>query len=148
MTKILFICSGNICRSPMAEFVMKDIVKKAGCEKDFVIRSAATSAEQLGCPVYPDAKRKLRENGIDCSSKVAAKLSRDDYNRYDLLVCMDSDNVRNTLRIVREDPKGKVKKLLDYCKGGDVADPWYTGDFELAFDDIVRGCTALFNSLH
>lgn len=144
MTRILFVCHGNICRSPMAEFVMKDLVRKAGLEGDFEIASAATSREELGNPVYPPARRKLAEHGIGCSGKTARQLERGDYAHYDLLIGMDSANVRNILRICGGDPDGKVSRLLDYTtRGGDIEDPWYTGDFGETWRDVEEGCHCL-----
>ena len=144
MIKILFICHGNICRSPMAEFVMKDLVKKAGREREFEIASAATSTEEIGCPVYPPARRKLAEHGIGCAGKTARQLRRDDYAAYDLLIGMDSANLRNMRRICGGDPEGKISLLMDWTnRPGDVADPWYTGDFEATWRDVLDGCEAI-----
>jgi protein-tyrosine phosphatase len=144
MTKILFVCHGNICRSPMAEFVMKDLVKKARLENQFQIASAATSTEEIGNPVYPPARRKLAEHGISCAGKTARQLTKADYTQYDLLIGMDRANIRNMNRICGGDPDGKIRLLLD-CTGrsGDVADPWYTGDFDAAWRDVLRGCQGL-----
>lgn len=147
MTKILFICHGNICRSPMAEFIMKNLVKEKGLENEFFIRSAATSNEEIGNPVYPQAKRMLNAHSIDCSGKKATRLTKDDYVKYDLLVVMDENNLRNTIRIVGSDPEGKIHKLMDYCSGGNVADPWYTGDFDEAYNDILAGCKAIIDTI-
>ena len=153
MIKILFICHGNICRSPMAGFVMKDLVKKAGLEEAFEIASAATSSEEIwggrGNPVYPPARRKLMEHGIDPGGKRARKTTRDDYERFDHLVGMDHANIRNMERIYGGDPEGKISLLLDYCgrTGQEVADPWYTGDFDATWRDVVQGCTALLDTL-
>jgi len=148
MHKILFICHGNICRSPMAEYVMKDLAGKAGVSRSFYIESAATSAEELGNPVYPPARRKLREHGIDCAGKTARRLTRADYDRFDLLIGMDHANIRNITRMCGGDPDGKVRLLMSWC-GSDreVADPWYTGDFEAAWRDVYAGCTALLKDL-
>ena len=144
MIKILFICHGNICRSPMAEFVMKDLVEKAGLEARFYIESAAVSAEELGNPVYPPARRELAAHGISCDGKTARQMSRADYDRFDLLVCMDTSNLRRMERICGGDPKGKLSRLLDHTdQSGDVADPWYTGDFTATWQDVWAGCTAL-----
>ena len=139
MVKILFVCHGNICRSPMAEFVMKDLVQKVGLDSQFEIASAATSTEEIGNPVYPPARRKLAEHGIRCDGKRARQLSRDDYTRYDLLIGMDRSNVRNIERICGGDPEGKVRLLLDYAgrPGQEVADPWYTRDFEATWRDVL-----------
>ena len=144
MKKILFVCHGNICRSPMAEFVMKDLVRKAGLESQYHIESAATSTEELGNEVYPPAKRKLAEHSISCKGKTARQMTRNDYNRFDLLIGMDDWNIRNMQRICGGDPEGKIHKLLDYTyRTGNVADPWYTGDFEATWHDILEGCQAL-----
>ena len=144
MTNILFVCHGNICRSPMAEFVMKDLVKKAGMEDVFSIASAATSTEEIGNPVYPPARRKLSEHGISCAGKTARQLRRGDYEHYDYLVGMDSANFRNMQRICGGDPEGKISLLLDYTDHpGSVADPWYTGDFEATWQDVLAGCRGL-----
>lgn len=148
MKKIMFICHGNICRSPMAEFVMKDLVKKAGLEEEFVIASSAVSAEELGNHVYPPAKKVLEEHGISVGDKHAELLTRRDYDLYDLLIAMDTSNLRNIDRIIRSDPEGKVHPLMSYAgKSASVADPWYTGDFETAYNDIREGCEGLLRSL-
>jgi protein-tyrosine phosphatase len=142
--KILFVCHGNICRSPMAEFVMKDLVRKAGREDEFEIASAATSTEEIGNEVYPPARRKLAEHGIGCKGKTARQMTRQDYAHYDLLIGMDSWNIRNMLRICGSDPEGKIQMLMDYTRRpGDVADPWYTGDFEATWRDVLEGCQCL-----
>lgn len=144
MTRILFVCHGNICRSPMAEFVMKDLVRKAGLEDRFQIASAATSTEEIGRPVYPPARRKLAEHGIGCGGKTARRLTGADYGRYDLLIGMDSANIRNMNRICGGDPDGKIRLLMAYTDcPGDVKDPWYTGDFDAAWRDVLKGCQAL-----
>ena len=148
MTKILFICHGNICRSPMAEFVMKDMVKKAGLEKEFRIESAATSTEEIGNPVYPPARRKLAEHGIECSGKTARQLQNSDYEKFDLLIGMDRANLRNMYRICGGDFSEKMHLLMDYTdRSGEVADPWYTDDFEATWRDVVEGCRGLLNKL-
>ena len=148
MVKMLFICHGNICRSPMAEFVMKDLVQKAGLDGQLAIASAATSTEEIGNPVYPPARRKLAEHGIRCDGKRARQLRRDDYTRYDLLIGMDRANVRNMERICGGDPEGKLHLLLEYtARPGEVADPWYTGDFQATWEDVEAGCTGLLQSL-
>ena len=147
-TKILFICLGNICRSPMAEFYMKDLVRREGCADRFEIASAATSDEERGNPVYPPARRKMAEHGIDCSGKTARRMTKADYDYYDLLICMDHSNLRNMERICGGDPEGKMKMLLDYTdRPGSVADPWYTGDVEATWRDVEAGCMGLFRSL-
>ncbi|MBP3832350.1 MAG: low molecular weight phosphotyrosine protein phosphatase [Bacteroidaceae bacterium] len=148
MKKILFVCHGNICRSPMAEFVMKDLVQKAGLSDHFYIESAATSTEEIGNEVYPPAKRKLAEHGISCKGKTARQMTRSDYQRFDLLIGMDDWNIRNMTRIAGGDPEGKIHKLLDYTvRKGDVADPWYTGDFDATWRDVTEGCRELLKSL-
>lgn len=144
MTKILFICHGNICRSPMAEFVMKDLVRKAEREAEFSIASAATSTDEIGNPVYPNARRKLAEHGIACDGHAARQLTRADYDDYDLLIGMDSANLRNMQCICGGDPEGKLHLLMDFTTcPGDVADPWYTRDFDATWRDVLEGCTAL-----
>ena len=148
MKNILFICHGNICRSPMAEFVMKDLVKKAGRASQFHIESAATSREELGNPVYPPARRKLAEHGINCSGHAARQLTSRDYDEYDLLIGMDSANLRDMHRICGGDPEGKMSLLMDHtARPGSVADPWYTDDFDRAYRDILRGCEGLLRNL-
>lgn len=148
MKKILFVCHGNICRSPMAEFVMKDLVKKAGRETEFYIESAATSTEEIGNDVYPATRRKLAEHGIACSGKRARQMTRNDYDRFDLLVGMDSWNIRNMKAICVDDTDGKIVRLLDLTdRPGDVADPWYTGDFDATWRDVLEGCRCLLERL-
>ena len=146
--KILFVCHGNICRSPMAEFVFKRIVKENGMTGKFEISSKATSAEELGNPVYPPARAELLRHGIDCTGKIAVQLTRLDYDKYDLLVGMDGANIRNMHRLFGGDPDLKIRKLMDYTgRGTDVEDPWYSGNFEAVFRDISEGCEALFGAL-
>ena len=148
MTRILFVCHGNICRSPMAEFVMKNLVQKAGLADQFYIESAATSTEEIGNEVYPPAKRKLAEHGIGCKGKKARQMRDNDYSRFDLLIGMDEWNIRNMTRICGGDPEGKIHKLLDYTKRkGDVADPWYTGNFEATWQDVTEGCQCLLDAI-
>ena len=148
MKKILFICHGNICRSPMAEFVMKDMAAKAGAGERFVIDSAATSTEELGNPVYPPARRELTAHGVFCGPHTARQMTRADYDKYDLLIGMDSANIRNMTRICGGDPAGKIHRLLDYtARPGDVADPWYTGDFSTTWRDITEGCRGLLKAI-
>ncbi len=148
MTRILFICYGNICRSPMAEFVMRDMVKKAGREGEFSIASAATSTEEIGNGVYPPARRMLREHGIDCAGKTARQMTRQDYDRYDLLIGMDGANLRSMRRICGGDPEDKLRLLLNYAGlDRDVADPWYTGDFQATWQDVNAGCRALLAAI-
>lgn len=148
MKKIMFVCHGNICRSPMAEFVFKDLVKKAGREREFEVDSSATSREEIGNDIYPPARRKLIEKGIPFCSHYARQITKPEYDDWDLFVCMDTANVRNLLRIFGTDSKNKVKKLLDYTlRGGDVADPWYTGNFEITYTDVLDGCMKLLETL-
>ena len=148
MKNILFVCHGNICRSPMAEFVMKDLVEKAGLAAQFHIESAATSREEFGNPVYPPARRKLAEHGIACSGHAARQLTKSDYKEYELLIGMDQANLRNMRRICGGDPDGKIHLLLDYTDHPrDVADPWYTDDFEATWQDVLAGCQGLLKEL-
>lgn len=148
MTRILFICHGNICRSPMAEFVMKDMVRKAGVEGQFEISSAATSREEIGNPVYPPVCRLLAGHDIDCTRKTARQLQNRDYDDFDYLIGMDSANLRNMHRICGGDYHGKMSRLLDWCgHRGDIADPWYTGDFEQTWRDVEAGCRGLLEQL-
>lgn len=148
MTKLLFVCHGNICRSPMAEFIMRELVRQKGLEKQFEIASAATSTEELGNPVYPPARRKLAEHGLSCAGKTAVQLKKQDYAHYDYLVCMDSYNLRNMLRIVGADTDKKLLRLLDLTPlARDVADPWYTGNFDATWEDLTLGCNALLEYL-
>ena len=149
MVKVLFVCHGNICRSPMAEFVMKDLVKKAGMQDKFHIASAAVSCEELGNPVYPPARRELQSHGISCAGKTARQMTQADYERFDYLVCMDRSNLWRMEQICGGDPQCKMSRLLDHTAcPGDVADPWYTGDFETTYNDLVEGCTNLLTFLN
>ena len=149
MIKILFICHGNICRSPMCEFVMKDLVNKAGRADQFEIASAATSTEELGNPVHPGTRRELAKHGISCEGKRARQVTRADYDYYDMLICADSNNIRNLRRITGGDPDGKVSLVLDHTSrpGRDVDDPWYSGDFESTWNDVSEGCAGLLREL-
>ena len=148
MTKILFVCHGNICRSPMGEFILKDMLQKRGMADNFYVESAATSTEELGNPVYPPARRKLKEHGIDCSGKTARQITKSDYERFDYIFCADSNNIRNALRIFGSDPAQKICRLLDLTSHPrDIADPWYTGNFDITYDDIIEGCEAFLNKL-
>lgn len=152
MTKIMFVCHGNICRSPMAEFIFKLLAKAAGKGSEFVVSSCATSTEEIwngiGNPVYPPAKAELAKHGISCDGKRAVQLKKSDYENYDLFVGMDSANIRGMHRILGGDTDGKIHKLMDYTdRGGDVADPWYSERFDVAYNDIYEGCKALLDSL-
>lgn len=144
MIKVLFVCHGNICRSPMAEFVFKDMVKKEGLEKEFLIASAATSTEEIGNGVHYGTKQKLALYNISCAGKKAVHMKKVDYEKYDYLLGMDNANIRNMNRIANSDNEYKIKRLLDYSNAPrDIADPWYTGNFDKTYDDVVEGCTAL-----
>ena len=148
MIKILFVCHGNICRSPMAEFVMKDMVEKHGIAKDFYIASAATSTEEIGNGVHYGTRKKLAEFGISTDGKRAVQLKKSDYDKYDYIIGMDSWNMRNMKRMLPEDKDNKLHLLLDFSANPrDIADPWYTGDFDTTYDDILEGCTALMNKI-
>ena len=148
MVKILFVCHGNICRSPMAEFVMKDLVRRKGEENEFFIASAATSREELGNGVYPPVKRILAAMGIDCSGKRARQVTKADYAEIDYIVCMYRNNMRNIKYIIESDPENKIFMLLSLTETPrDVADPWYTGDFDITKDDVLRGCNALYKHI-
>lgn len=148
MMKILFVCHGNICRSPMAEFVLRDMLKKASLESTVEVASAATSAEELGNPVHRGTRQVLSRAGIRCDGKTACRLRRDDYEAYDWLIGMDEYNIRNMRTMLGGDPQGKLVKLLSFCaEDGDVADPWYTGDFEQTYRDVTRGCKGIIDML-
>ena len=149
MIKILFICHGNICRSPMAEFLLKDIVNKRGLADAFEIASAATSREEIGNPVHYGTRNKLAQFGISVAGKHAVQVTKRDYEHYDLLLVMDSNNIRNLRRVIGEDTQNKVHLLLDYTerKGESIADPWYTGDFDVTYNDIMEGLAGFCSSL-
>lgn len=148
MIKILFVCHGNICRSPMAEFVMKDIVKKQGIENEFFIASAATSTEEIGNGVHYGTKNKLKSYGISTDGKRAVQLRKSDYEDYDYIIGMDVYNLRNMKRMLPEDSENKIHLLLDFSDNPrDIADPWYTGDFDKTYDDVLEGCKALLSEI-
>ncbi len=148
MIKLLFVCHGNICRSPMAEFVMKSMVEKAGLEREIHVASAATTTEEIGSPVYPPARRKFAEHGIDCAGKTARQMHYSDYERFDLIIGMDRENLWDMRRICLGDPADKIHLLMDYTDHpGDVADPWYTRDFEATWRDVEEGCRGLLEWL-
>ncbi len=152
MVKILFVCHGNICRSPMAEFVFKDMLVKRGISERFFVASAATSTEEIwngvGNPVYPPAKAELARHGISCEGKRAVLFKKSDYEKYDYLIGMDDANIRNMVRTVGGDPEHKIHKLLEYAGSGRaIADPWYTGNFDVTYADVVEGCEALLEQL-
>ena len=149
MIKILFVCHGNICRSPMAEFVMKNLVNKKDMADQFEIASAATSTEEIGNSVYPPAKRKLKEHGISCEGKTARQMTKADYTYYDYIIAMDRFNLRNMTRFAGNDPDNKVSLLMDFTsRPGDVADPWYTGDFDTTWEDVYEGCVGILKKLN
>ncbi|WP_287389095.1 low molecular weight protein-tyrosine-phosphatase [Lachnospira sp.] len=152
MIKVLFICHGNICRSPMAEFILKDMVEKQGRADEFYIESAATSTEEIwhgvGNPVYPPARDILAKHGISCEGKRARQVKYEDYDKFDLLIAMDSNNIRNLRKLIPEDTKGKVHLMMEYAgQKRDVADPWYTGNFQKTWDDIYLACGQLLENL-
>ena len=149
MIKVLFVCWGNICRSPMCEYMMKDLVKRKGIADEFYIESAATSTEEIGNGVYPPAKRKLASVGISCNEKRARQLTKADYSKFDYIIGMEDLNMRYMLRILGGDPDGKLYNLLDFTDyPRAIADPWYTGDFDQTYDDIVEGLDGFLNFLH
>jgi len=150
--RLMFVCHGNICRSPMAEFMMKELLRQAGLEGAVFVTSSATSTEEIwngvGNPVYPPAKAELARHGISCEGKRAVQLQSSDYAKYDLFIGMDSANIRNMHRIFGGDPEGKIRKLMDYTdRPGDVADPWYSDRFDVAYRDIYEGCQGLLKTL-
>ncbi len=148
MHRIMFVCLGNICRSPMAECVLKQLVAQRGLSESFIIDSAATCGDEIGNPIHHGTRRKLKEMGVPICEHRAVQLRRTDYNRYDLFLCMDGGNLADLRRIFGSDPQHKIKRLLDYsARPRDIADPWYTGNFDVTYDDIFEGCTALLEAL-
>lgn len=152
MKKIMFVCHGNICRSPMAEFIFKNLAAECGVTHKYYVSSSATSTEEIrggiGNPVYPPARAELKKHGINCDGKRAVQLKASDYGKYDLFIGMDSRNIANMSRILGGDPENKISKLMDYTdSGGDVADPWYTERFDVTYRDVYDGCAALLSAL-
>lgn len=148
MIKVMFICHGNICRSPMGEFILKDMVKKRGLEDSFQIASCATSREEIGNSIHPGAKAKLDEMGIPHMKRQAVQLTKQDYDTYDYLLCMDKWNINNVKRIIGHDPKHKVHLLMEFAgTKRDIADPWYTGNFDETYEDLIQGCEAFLEEL-
>ena len=148
MHRVLFICHGNICRSTMAQFVFAELVRRAGREHEFEIDSAATSTEEIGNPPHHGTVAKLQEVGIPVLPHRARQVRRDEYDDWDHIVYMDTENARGLRRIFRDDPDGKISRLLDWTdRPGDVADPWYTGNFDVTYRDVLAGCTALLERL-
>ena len=148
MIKILFICHGNICRSPMAEFIMKDLLQKRGRSGDFYVASSATSREEIGNPVYPPARGELKKHGISCDGHAARQVTRGDYDEFDWILYMETYNYPRLMRILQADPEGKVRRLLDFTdRPKDIDDPWYTGDFAGVYRQIEEGCQAFLKVL-
>lgn len=149
MTKLLFVCHGNICRSPMAEFIFKALANAYGMAEHFYVESAAVSTEEIGCGIYPPARRCLTQHGMPFdNAKTARQVTRQDYAKFDRIICMDSSNLRRIRRIIPDDPEGKIHLMMSYTGSGrDVADPWYTGDFETTFQDILTACQAMLSQL-
>lgn len=148
MIKVLFICHGNICRSPMAHYIFQKMVNDRGLSHKFRIDSAATSTEEIGNPVYPPARRELASHGISCAGHAARQVRSRDYHEFDYLLCAEQYNIRNLRWIISKDPEGKIMRLLDFSdRPRDIDDPWYSGDFTTAYNDIVEGCEAFLDYL-
>ncbi len=148
MIKVLMICHGNICRSTMAEFVLKDMVKKQGLSNEFIINSAGTSRDAIGSDTHYGTKEKLKEVGIPFEKRSARQVISADYDKYDYLICMDENNLQNISKIIPKDPQGKISLLLDFTgEHSDIADPWYTGNFDITYDNIIDGCTAFLKKV-
>ena len=148
MVRIMFVCHGNICRSPMAEFVLKDMVKKRGLEDSFFIASSATSTEEIGNPVHRGTKKKLAEFGISSDNKFAVQIRKNDYDKYDYIIAMDQRNIVNLNRIFGQDLENKIRRLLDFTKAPrDIRDPWYSGNFDETYEDVCRGCEELLKKI-
>ncbi len=149
MKRILFVCHGNICRSAMAEFIFKDMVHRYSLDDDFYIESAATSREEIGNPVYPPAKTELERHGISCKGKRARQITREDYDRFDYILCAETFNIRNTVRITGPDRDKKIFRILDFSdRPRDIADPWYYGNFDRTYDDITEGMEAFLRKMY
>lgn len=149
MIRIMFVCLGNICRSPMAEFVLKDLLKKQNLESEFYISSSATSSEEIGNGVHYGTIRKLNQEKIPVEDRVAKKLKKEDYDKYDYIIGMEKSNIINILRIIGNDKNQKVYRLLDFTNNPrDIADPWYTGNFDKAYEEILEGCKALIKKIN
>lgn len=144
MIKVLFVCHGNICRSPMAEYILKALLRARGLEDRYYVESAAVSTEEIGNPIYPPARRCLSQHGVPFDVRQARQITRADYDRFDRIICMDASNLRMLRYIIPDDPQGKVHLMMSYTgRSRDVADPWYTGDFETTFQDILTACEAM-----